>query len=246
MITCELNPEVRIADEKAGVVEYIASDQSMDAEGDVIRQDGWLFDRFSRNAPLVDSHKYGSIGNVLGKVLDFRVENRRLIETAQWAIDVPENTAAKVGYAMTKAGYLKAVSVGFLPTLVLTRVAQDDWPEDWGNAQILPAQSRPGKALWSQQMKELGIAESGRQPKTIFVQQQQTELSVCVMGVNMNALAKCYKEGVLTDPDLEWISTERSKRETAGVAKDSSAAALARQRKRESFLDALNKTIKKI
>jgi phage/plasmid-associated DNA primase len=43
-----------------------------------------------------------------------------LVETVKWAHDVPENRLAQLGYAMTKAGHLKAVSVGFIPTKMLT------------------------------------------------------------------------------------------------------------------------------
>src|SRR5437879_5867721 len=106
MIRRSLTPETRVLDDKAGIIEYVASDESMDSAREVIRAKGWRFDRFAKNAPLVDSHKYGSIEAVLGRVIDFRVEGNRLVETAQWAIDVPENVLAQRGYAMTKAGYL--------------------------------------------------------------------------------------------------------------------------------------------
>ncbi|HEY3853504.1 MAG TPA: hypothetical protein VGO67_03820 [Verrucomicrobiae bacterium] len=69
---------------------------------------------FQKNAPFVDSHNYTSIDCLLGKVVDFRVKNRQLIETVKWAIDVPSNVLAIKGFAMMQAGYLKAVSVGFL------------------------------------------------------------------------------------------------------------------------------------
>jgi hypothetical protein len=244
MIRRELNPEVRTLDEAAGIVEYVASDQTIDAQNEVVRADGWRFDRFQRNAPLVDSHRYGSILCVLGKIIDFRIVGRQLVETAQWAIDVPENEAARVGYAMTKAGYLKAVSVGFAPELVLTQLPQDGWPEDWAGARVLPASSRPGRPLWAQQMSELGC--EARQPSTVFVVQQQLELSACVLGCNPNALAKSYKAGLLSDAQLDWISTERSKRETASMAEESAAVMLARQRKRQAFLDAVETTIKSL
>lgn len=245
MVRREINPQIRVADDKAGIIEYIASDQSLDRDQEVIRADGWRFDRFQRNAPLVDSHKYGSVGYVLGKILDFRVVGRQLIETAQWAIDVPENALAKLGYAMTVAGYLKAVSVGMLPELVLTRMPQDAWPDDWVGAKILPAQSKPGKPLWQQQMEDLGFG-TNQQPSTVYVQQQQIELSAVVLGANANALAKSYKAGVISDSDIEWISTERVKRETAGAAKDSAAVAQARQQKRKAFLDVFEKQLRSL
>jgi hypothetical protein len=111
-----IHPEVRVVDAQLGIVDYVASDESVDSYQEVIRAAGWRFTHFSKNAPFVDSHDYSSIGKCLGRVVDFRVEGDRLIERVQWAIDVPENQLARIGWKMTEAGYLKAVSVGFSPS----------------------------------------------------------------------------------------------------------------------------------
>jgi len=244
--TRTLNPEIRVVDEKAGTIEYIASDESLDADREVVRLSGWRFDRFQKNAPFVDSHKYGSIDAVLGKVLDARLENNRLIETAQWAIDVPENILAQRGFAMTKAGYLKAVSVGFDPIKILTSLARTEWPDIWQGASILSTGTRDGKRLWTDQLQQLGLASSDNKPVSIVLEQQQLELSACVVGANPNAIAKAYKAGILCDADLDLISIERSKRETAWMASESAAANQARQRKRAEFMEKFHKTIKSI
>ncbi len=245
MIRREFSPEVKVIGD--GIVEYVASDQSIDAQSEIVRADGWRFDRFAKNSPLVDSHKYGKgIDSIIGKVIDYRVENNRLVETAKWAIDVPENDLARLGWAMTKAGYLKAVSVGFVPEMLVTQVPNDAWPDDWAGAKIVPANSKPGKPIWEGLMRDLGIG-SGRRVSTVYVQQQQIELSVCVLGSNPNALAKSYKAGVLNDADLEIISRELNKRlNTACEASESAAALQARQRGRGKFLDELKTLIKKM
>ncbi len=246
MIQHSLNPQVRVLDDKSGTIEYIASDESLDADREIVRLSGWRFDLFQKNAPFVDSHKYGSIDAVLGKVLDARLEGNRLIETAQWAIDVPENILAQRGYAMTKAGYLKAVSVGFDPVKIITTLGRGDWPDHWQGASILSAGSRDGKRIWANQMLELGLAATDDKPLSIVVEQQQLELSACVVGANPNAIAKSYKAGILSDADLDLISIERSKRETAWLASESAAAIQARQRKRAEFWEKFQTAIKSI
>jgi hypothetical protein len=134
--------------------------------------------------------------------------------------------------------------------MLLTTLGSDEWPEDWKGAVVLPAKSRQGRALWDQQCAELGFAAAPGaaaapvQPRAIYVRQQQIELSACVIGANPNALAKSYKAGVLSDADIELISTERSKCETARLALDTAAARQARQRSRQKFLDELNHKIK--
>ena len=67
----EIHPEARVLDDRQGIVEYVASDEAIDSDAEIIRADGWRFDRMRKNAPFVDSHKYGTIGGLLGKVVDF-------------------------------------------------------------------------------------------------------------------------------------------------------------------------------
>jgi hypothetical protein len=191
-LTRTLHPEVKILDPRAGIVQYIASDESIDSYREVIRADGWRFNHFAKNSPFVDSHNYDSITSCLGKVIDFRIEDAprrsdgqggpRLLETVQWAIDVPENQLAQIGWKMTAAGYLKAVSVGFWPLTVLT-------PQD-------------GRQ-WQAQLAELGL-DKNNPPRAIYTEQEQVELSCCIIGANPNALAKCVKAGVLSPEDCKF------------------------------------------
>src|SRR4051812_30570868 len=166
----QLHPQTRIEDEKKGIVTYVASDETLDQQGEVIRADGWRFDYFKKNAPFVDTHDYSTLENLVGKVLDFKVKGRELEETVQWAIDVPENRKAHFGWAMTTGGYLKAVSAGFVPERIVT----------------------PQHKSYSRHLAELKATVGDVRPQRIITQQQQVELSACIMGINPNALAKAY------------------------------------------------------
>jgi len=215
-----IHPEVRVLDGKAGVCEYVASDESIDSHREVIRANGWRFNRFQKNAPFVDSHDYGSLEKLLGRVLYFAVKGKQLVETVQWAIYVADNKLAQLGWKMTEAGYLRAVSVGFMPTKYLTKY---------------DAQDARLRGEWLTQLAELGLSEESA-PRAIYVEQEQVELSACIIGANANALAKSYKAGFLDDEMLEKISTERSKRTTASEADEAADALLALRRRREEFL----------
>lgn len=185
-----IHPAVRVLDEKSGLVEYVASSESLDAYNEIIRADGWMFDDFQKNAPFVDSHNYSSIDCLLGKVVDFKVSGSRLIETVQWAIDVPSNLLAQKGFEMTAAGYLKAVSVGFMPVETVTPYDRD----------------RDG---WRENCEALGIDPDGTQCRCIYTQQQQKELSACVLGANPDALAnveRALHAGILNDSDISKFS----------------------------------------
>ncbi len=219
-----LHPKVKVVDSAKGIVDYVASDETLDSWREVIRADGWRFTHFQKNAPFVDSHNYDSIDKQVGRVLEFHVERRQLINRVQWAVDVPENKLAAIGWRMTEAGYLKAVSVGFWPTQMASK-----WDAD--------------KSRWQQQLQELNLHEEDG-VRTIYIQQEQVELSSCIIGANPNALAKAYKAGAISETDLETLSREYAKRETATAPDRPADGALAQQRARESFLLEFTKTIK--
>ena len=185
----QIHPEVRILDEERGLARYIASDESIDSYREVVRAKGWRFDLFKKNSPFVDSHNYETIENLVGKVTAFHVEGSKLIVEVQWAIDAPDNRLARLGWQMTKAGYLKAVSVGFRPVKYVT-------PND-GNA-------------YSQQLKELGF-DFSTQPKVIYTEQQLLELSSVIIGANGNALLEAHKAGAIKDADVELLRQRGAK-----------------------------------
>jgi hypothetical protein len=212
-------PEIRILDAKTGLVEYVASDQTLDSYREIIRADGWRFTRLRKNAPFVDSHDYGTLEKLLGNLVDYKVVGDKLIETVKWAIDVAENKLAQLGWKMTAAGYLKAVSVGFMPLKAVTCF--------------------DGGARFNAELQRLGLDEKSG-VRAIYLEQEQIELSACIIGANPNALAKSYKDGVINDADLETLSIETAKRATANPADGPAAAALARQRSRAAFLIELN------
>lgn len=226
----ELTVETRVLDGNAGVVEYVASDQSIDSYGEIIRADGWRFDQFARNSPFLDSHRRESIEDVLGKVVDFRVEGTRLVETVQWAIDVPSNQRARIGFEMTRAGYCKAVSVGFIAMRMVTK-----WDTD--------------KKAWLQQLQALGRSEEDG-VRAVYLEQQQLELSAVVIGANPAALATCaraYKAGVLNDQDLQILSGDLAQRRQpasdATAPGHASIEAIARGRQRTRFIEAIREQI---
>ena len=231
-ITRTIHPEIRVLDERDGTVEYLASDQSLDSYREVIKADGWRFNLFAKNSPFVDSHGYGSIGQQLGIVVDYKVEKKKLVETVKWAIDVEENRLARFGFAMTKGGYLKAVSVGFKPVRSVSR---------WSNGEAY--------ANWEKELKKLNLEEGQEQPNRIYLEQEQIELSAVVIGANPNALvqmsARAYKAGCIGDAEIDWISNLQfnfAERNERAIRADQAAEARIASRRR--FLDAFDRQLR--
>lgn len=176
-----INVSARILSEADGLVEYVASDATLDSYHESILVSGWRFDLFAKNAPFVDSHNYWSIQAMLGKVVGARVEGNQLIERVQWAKDIPEHKLATIGWKLTVGGFLKAVSVGFRSEMAV-------YPND---------------SAWVTYAKEAGLSEDdAKKCRRIFVKQQQLELSACVIGANPAAVAKAFEAGCLRESDL--------------------------------------------
>lgn len=179
-----LNIVPRILSEVDGTIEYIASDHTLDSYDEVVMVSGWRFDFFAKNAPFVNSHNYWSIEDLLGRVDSARIENNQLIERVTWAKDVKENKLAQLGWKMTLGGFLKAVSVGF-------RVIR---------------QTLPGGEAWGDAVTAAGLdPDMAGKCRRIFLEQQQLELSACILGANPSAVAKAYQERCIGDGDLAAV-----------------------------------------
>lgn len=177
-LTKTIHPHIKVIDADRGLVEYVASDETLDSYAEVVRAAGWKFDqRFTSNPVFVDSHSYWGIKDVLGRVVEWRVEGGKLIEVVQWAIDVEQNALAQLGFEMTSKGYLKAVSVGFMPVRTVYRKDDD----------------------FSAVADEMSLSQEVRDKvRCIYYEQQQWELSACVIGANPSALAKAAGAGAVS------------------------------------------------
>ena len=197
-----LNVVPKIISEADGIVDYVASDETLDSYNEIIAAKGWRFSRFQKNAPFVDSHNYDSITCMLGKVESARIDGKALVERVRWAKDFPENALAQLGWKMTLGGFLKAVSVGFYPL----------------------RRAFAGRDGWSQALTDMGIkAEDAANIRCIYLEQEQIELSACIIGANPNALAKSWAEGCIHDSDLAacgFSDDDMSFLKLAGAAMD--------------------------
>lgn len=215
-----IHPQIRILDEKAGICEYIASDETLDSYNEIILASGWQFDLFKKNAPFVDSHDYSDISKLIGKVIDFKVDGKQLVETVQWAVDVEENSLAQLGWKMTVNGYLKAVSVGFWPEAQVTRWDTDPNPF---NSTCLQISADP------------------KVVRCIYTKQQQVELSACIIGANPNALAKALHDGAVTESEVIRLFQNRTDKTDSSAHAPGRAAESPQSRARRWFLEKLQR-----
>lgn len=217
--TREIIVAPKVLSEAEGTVEFVASDESLDAHREIVRVGGWRFTHFKKNAPFVDSHDYSSITKLLGQVVDFRVERGQLVETVRYSRE--PGTLAEWAFKMVRDGFLRAVSVGFVPTRMATR---------WD----------PESKDFLAQIAELRLdAATAGQLRAVYMEQEQIELSQCVIGANPNALAKAYKAGTLSEEDLDQFAAAIAASKTAAPAARSADAGAASPRTKLALLAAI-------
>lgn len=100
-----------VAAQADGRVLFVASDESRDRMGDVVRADGWDLTNFRRNPVALFQHDHNQ---PIGRVHNARIEGRRLMAEIEFMPDVVSPFTAGIG-RMVKEGFLSAVSVGFRP-----------------------------------------------------------------------------------------------------------------------------------
>ena len=97
-----------------------------------------------------------------------------------------------------------------------------------------------------QQLEELGLKDNP--PRSIYLEQEQVELSACVIGANPNALARSYKAGLLTDADLDLLARAQPiplsvPQPSPGLA-TTLADSVARSQRQQVFLERMHQIIK--
>lgn len=122
----------------APVMDFIASDNTVDRYNEVIDQAGWDLDNFRRSPVIADCHNYGTIANILGKALSIQVTDGKLVNRVEFCVDNPMGNMA---WKMAKGGFLKSQSVGFIP-------------QEWTNGN---ATGQPDRTYTKQELLEVSM-----------------------------------------------------------------------------------------
>lgn len=101
--------EVKALDERT--LRFVASDERIDRDGERILAEGWVLSNYKKN-PIVLLDHIPLTENIVGNS-KVRVDGKRLVADITFAVE--ENPRAVVAHKLAAAGFLKTVSVGFLP-----------------------------------------------------------------------------------------------------------------------------------
>lgn len=93
-----------------GSFKVVASDETIDRAGEVIKISGWELWNFMKNPVIIANHIY-KVENIIGKATSVYVEDNKLI--VEWVF--AETELAKDVKTLYDGGFIKTVSVWFIP-----------------------------------------------------------------------------------------------------------------------------------
>ena len=119
-----MKAETKILDEAEGTISAIVSTESVDRDGDIIRQDGWDLRHFKAHPVLLSSHNYRGLTNQIGEWTRMEVVGKELIGEARYYIR-EGNPEADWGFFLAGRDQA-AFSVGFMPDMTQAKELQGD------------------------------------------------------------------------------------------------------------------------
>jgi hypothetical protein len=160
-------------------MEFHASGEGVDRDGDIIRADGWDTKNWRKNPVFLWSHARsmpplarGLSDSIADKSLDIAVEfAQKGVDYEDWPTVIP---SPETVYLMYKGGFMRAVSVGFMPE----KYAVPESPEERQN---------------------LGLGRWGVE----YLKQELLELSAVTVPANPNALRLALSSGLIEQSQAE-------------------------------------------
>lgn len=98
-----------IESEGARVYTFRASSSSVDRQNEIVDQNGWQLDSYRENPVVLDSHRYDSIEDIIGRCIRAEVVNGAL----ECDIIFCDSEKGECAEELVNTGFLRTVSVGF-------------------------------------------------------------------------------------------------------------------------------------
>jgi HK97 family phage prohead protease len=185
-------------DDESRAVHFLASDESVDRYGDIVKSD-WNLSPFKKNPVFLWNHDTSI--PAIGNVAPIGVEGRRLMVTANFT-DPGVSPLADQLYKLVKAKVIRAVSVGFRvepADVELIKDAKDNWTGGYkyNNPELLELSlcNVPANAHALAVARSLGISNgviSRAFVPDALVEQQRGKIFRELVGARVR-LAKTYR-----------------------------------------------------
>lgn len=177
--------EVKVLSENE--IEMIGSTEHMDRDSEVLKIDGWDLKNFKKNPVILPAHMYWEPAIGRGKV---SIEDKKLV----FKIEFPPagiNPVADVYKGLYKGGFMKASSVGFIPT---------EWT--WGEKE-----GDPRRTFIKQELLELSLVSVPSNPNAILTDKgiEQAVKAGKLRGHEIEVLKNFIKRCLDADPQRRKI-----------------------------------------
>jgi len=97
---------------EGGMLRHIASDETEDRHGDIVSAKGWILDSYKKNPVVLWAHSHGTMP--VGKNIDIGVSRKKLVGVSEYP-SAKMYEFGNTAFRLAALGYMKAVSVGFIP-----------------------------------------------------------------------------------------------------------------------------------
>lgn len=185
-----------VIDEATHRVAAVASTETPDGDGDIIRVQGWNLSRVAMNqVKLLNAHNARDIRDVLGKIV---LAEKSDVLTCEVSYAVNESELAAFAWKMTKGGFLSGYSVGARPLAVAS--LRDVKAAD---GSVVKA----NKKLWDAAVQAMGLdpKATAENVRKIVVAAELAELSALGVPSNPEAMVKALGAGAVREEDFARI-----------------------------------------
>ena len=119
------------------ILDFIASDDTIDRYNEKINQSGWELDNFLANPVVPDCHDYSSIAKVLAQDILTKAEQVQDGKLHTRALFCVDNPLGLLGYKMAKGKFIRSQSVGFIPLEWVNGNASDQPDRTYNKCELL-------------------------------------------------------------------------------------------------------------
>jgi HK97 family phage prohead protease len=182
----DLDPDSLEALKAGGTLKHIITTKSKDRDGDVIHTDGWDFVNFEKNPVVLFGHNSRNLP--VGRCLSLKQMKTKVVGTMEYPSADLYHFGNTVG-RLAAAGYLKAVSVGFIPK-EYELIDPDDY---WGGFNFL-----------KQELTEYSIVPVPANPEALSAALEEDARK----DVALESFIRECADAVIEEVDSETVSSQ--------------------------------------
>ena len=184
MASYSIYNEIKAINKEERAIEFVASDETMDRDNEVIRANGWNIKNYKKNQIGLWAHDHHGLPIWRGLKTWVEKEEKQLRTIAQFTNEETGNALGEAVFRLFENKFLNSVSVGFIGLEIDRNDSSDE---------ITDAESSP------------------KTPRRIFLKQELLEISAVPVPANPGAgIARDISEFDSSDirKELDWMKTK--------------------------------------